>query len=1320
MEENNVKKRKHRLLLLLMIFVLLLAVPGRSARAANDSISTGGSGTGDDMGQSTTTVVGGPKSTHTGWLVYIVDGKKNQISETKVFYSSSERPPSNCQTYEITKFGKSFSFRQDDGEAEWGEPFTTGGAGRGATVKSYMLSNDQVLTVIYKYFADDLGGAETAAQTFAENDYYLILEPFYWGQAYNGTKATGIWVLETAEGWAYWQQAHGLGAYGSALINRYTNGVYPHCCKLEGTMWDFTPIAGNKKLSNSQIIGSGNGLIAIWADKQTDIRPEDTIPDDSRDLLYSIRNWSDEFDISRSIPSGEEVDNFFTADSFYGRFSKGTKVTDSTKYSATYTYTWEEPRTRTVTHTKTEWDETKKTNVTKTYTTTETYYVTLSLNQSLSFLARTSYEYIDRIQIYALDDFIVNNDSFPNGRVVYEKTNSALASEFHFPQVTPDVVEYRADNVYAGHTADTGIIQVPESHYYLPPSSFIENKEIHVGSRSEAVEQFQKDRAAAEQSVYDASWSRNDRFKVKVNDNGTEVDYVFMDSELVKGCEIVGGTGTVTASSAASLSSPYRYGAAGLELTTAFRPAQASGIKRMVIPENTDNKDYPTSIETHYKNVVNSVNTYNTVFHSGKSRYDDADSIYDHLYGKSLDSGEVTPTQHDGGDPSDGYPVRVHTPVIAPIEVVDYLSMKQENPDAQLIDVDKKAAFQLKLDETYFVRWNGDMWLSAIYGDEPGYGYSEENPSKYDQYVMEKQLKFPFDVYYDGSFYEADTWITLQEPEDWTDNFRDGVEVHEYESNNHWTMTPFYIPSYAEEGSGTIEARVYAYNTYGRFDGVHSSDMEYEQNAEQKNYVATYAVTDQLSGVLYGFSVVGVGDTDMYNHISLTKSHWDWEYYSLAKVKEEKIVGHNDPDDPSRNTFNRFGNGVYRYLTDGTLTYAMNDFNFLPIRNGSNWNAGTHSGDGNLWLGEQFAYEVKSIANLWGDNDYIVITPSFTFVGQDENGNKKLLTYPSRFYDNDGDGFITTKDDENLRPGQKPNTGRSDKDINQEDLVIVFKNQEREGSIVGGVKDKAEVEYTTQLSNRMFEESYYNEEDTLYQDGIPVRYGDWLNYTVDRHNTTHRLTGVNAVSTFEFTDLKHTTGSVQQIKLDRNVRMLSGEWDQLRENETNDKGSLVTYYDFNRDGSRDGGIGDDLEYAFRDSMQTWFGMYLMPGSTYLYDNSNHDFFDQTALDHEDYLKEGELIINFDIVAYKDGKPHLAYGGKMNGGIEWTKEGFGTNPPQLIDPRQPERPIEPDDFKEEPGRNPVDPDGPYKPGDVMTYDTDARYSDKFTTKDWVIN
>lgn len=58
--------------------------------------------------------------------------------------------------------------------------------------------------------------------------------------------------------------------------------------------------------------------------------------------------------------------------------------------------------------------------------------------------------------------------------------------------------------------------------------------------------------------------------------------------------------------------------------------------------------------------------------------------------------------------------------------------------------------------------------------------------------------------------------------------------------------------------------------------------------------------------------------------------------------------------------------------------------------------------------------------------------------------------------------------------------------------------------------------------------------------------------------------------------------------------------------------------------------------------------------------------------------------------------------------------------QLFSGAAADRPIMPEDFKEDPGRNPLDPDGPYKPGDIMTYDTDARYSDKFTTKDWVIN
>lgn len=274
----------------------------------------------------------------------------------------------------------------------------------------------------------------------------------------------------------------------------------------------------------------------------------------------------------------------------------------------------------------------------------------------------------------------------------------------------------------------------------------------------------------------------------------------------------------------------------------------------------------------------------------------------------------------------------------------------------------------------------------------------------------------------------------------------------------------------------------------------------------------------------------------------------------------------------------------------------MNDFNFLPLRNGSNWTAGTHSGDGNLWLGEQFAYEVKSIANLWGDNDYIVITPTFTFKGVDEDGNEKILQYPSQYYDNDGDGFITTKDDENLRAGQKPNTGRTLSEINKENLVILYNDVYHEdATVVGSVRDLENVPYQTNLSNRMFQQSYYEGNDTLYADGIPVRYGNWATYTVDRWNETHRLTGNNALTFFEFLSKDNDTASVQQIRLDRNVRMLSGEWDQLRRNECNEGTSVVTYYDFNGDGSRDGGIEEEMETAFRDSMQTWFGQYIMPG-----------------------------------------------------------------------------------------------------------------------------
>ena len=96
----TLKKFIKQCMFLFLIFFLF--TPTINAQA-----TTGGNGGGDDGGEGSQKVVGGPYYTHTGWLTYIIDENNNQITDTKVFYSSSDRPSSSCELYQTTKFGGS-------------------------------------------------------------------------------------------------------------------------------------------------------------------------------------------------------------------------------------------------------------------------------------------------------------------------------------------------------------------------------------------------------------------------------------------------------------------------------------------------------------------------------------------------------------------------------------------------------------------------------------------------------------------------------------------------------------------------------------------------------------------------------------------------------------------------------------------------------------------------------------------------------------------------------------------------------------------------------------------------------------------------------------------------------------------------------------------------------------------------------------------------------------------------------------------------------------------------------------------------------------
>lgn len=1216
---NRVKKY----LLIGFSFICLLLIPVLITHAEP---GMGGNADGSGGGSGTKHVVGGPYYPRTGWLVYIVDEESNaQITETKVFYSTGERPPSSCIWYPATRFGGSSKNYTPDGVAEWNPPtpYGDGGVPHGSAVKSFMLKENYALK-----FVDQVFGT-AVLEAFTKEKHCLIMEPFYWGQMYNGSAATGVWLCATAYGWADYQNRYGFGEYGSSLINRYTNNTYPNCVKLEFPQFGLTPASG--KLSNGQIMSSGNGFLAIWANEDIEL-PEDTEEIDEGRKLYAIKNWSDEYDISKGIPSGENVNNAYEADSFFANTKVKTVESDPERYSATYTYKAEVPKQgdplinpatgdymrdeygRIIYDSWTEWE------------TVATY--------PFSFTAKASYQLLAEIQAYALDNLKVVNDAFARA-LEYDSTNSSV-----WYDVTTDIKRYLGDGGY-DNSGLLGCIDTGEHHYFLPEPSIIEDQIFYVDSTSAAYARMDEDVRNAKQLVYDSSWSRNDNLVITAG----PMEYIFMRDEIVEGCIITGFENTSAANS------DYRYGGFGL-YTDSVEPVRAEGTQETIIPPSTDNLSFPSGAQAVYKNLANTKSELNVVLRAGRGVFDTGivDDIYKHIIESDNSYGEAHNHQdYPGGD---GYDIKVHTPVISPIMITTYLGTPQWYPDEQLIDVDESVDFQLKLDANYMVKWNLDQWVSYKYGELMGYEEDGGYPSRYDKYVERKELKFPFDVYYEGEYYEAGTWIHVTEPNDYEAYYSDGLSLEQrnnYESNNHWQMTPFYIPSYSEEGSGTIEARVYAYNVEGRYEGSHNvaEAMELKMNTVDTNYIATYEVTDQLSGHIYGFTVTGVDDKDMYYKLELDKKVWDRLEYGLCPVKEEKVSG----------TKNRFGEDFIRYQTDGTLhefkIYANGhiepSYNLLPLREGSNETAGMHTGDGRLWLGTGFGFNLKTIANLWEDDDYIEITPTF------------------KFYAKDGTLVDTIRMD-----------GDTVKSTNNR-LVVLY----QDGTVLRNFFDTDnQKKYTVAMGSDVFDDAYYT--DKQYIDG--KRYGSWVDYTLERWNKSHGLSGTAARNEKEMMELAWLCYTNTKITLDKNLRMLSGEFEQLYKNRQREGSDVATYFDFNEDGYYDNGIKSSLETDFRDSMQTWYGGYCMPGRLLIYDNINGDFTHRDNLSMEDFSTDFEVVINFDIIAYKGGDAHLGYGGYINGGKVWEKEGYVTE----------------DDTD----------DITYDEGDVVIYDTEHGFEDKF--------
>lgn len=134
-------------------------------------------------------------------------------------------------------------------------------------------------------------------------------------------------------------------------------------------------------------------------------------------------------------------------------------------------------------------------------------------------------------------------------------------------------------------------------------------------------------------------------------------------------------------------------------------------------------------------------------------------------------------------------------------------------------------------------------------------------------------------------------------------------------------------------------------------------------------YVATYEIPIQLSGWIYDFTITGTDNGSLYAGESVLGSN----ELSFVMSKNEKKTG----------TKNRFGEDNQRYLLDGSVESTWPEKNTITLTDGK---SPQFKKQGALWKGQTFSFEVKTIANLWNENDKVDIIPTFTYV--DNSGNK--------------------------------------------------------------------------------------------------------------------------------------------------------------------------------------------------------------------------------------------------------------------------------------------------------------------------------------------
>lgn len=251
--------------------------------------------------------------------------------------------------------------------------------------------------------------------------------------------------------------------------------------------------------------------------------------------------------------------------------------------------------------------------------------------------------------------------------------------------------------------------------------------------------------------------------------------------------------------------------------------------------------------------------------------------------------------------------------------------------DNQMINPDTSRA-SLVLDRPF----NVQLPTEGNHRDILGYGYKD-----YAKYITSRQVRFPFDVYKgsstNGTFVRKDTWISVS------------------------TITQFFLPTWVNEGKYTVNFRSIAINSDAN-EGI--SYTETLANEELENYVATDTVRVEVSGRVYGLNLYDISDYPIWQDVFRTPN-------SLSLTGFKYTVGDKDQNGNSN------GNNA-KYT--------------LALVNGVH---PKYSNIGALKTGYVTRFNLKTIGNMYGDNDYVRITPTFYYVDSTGKNRQEVDLYYS-------------------------------------------------------------------------------------------------------------------------------------------------------------------------------------------------------------------------------------------------------------------------------------------------------------------------------------